>query len=608
MSTVQQDVDDATDNDYKWIYEYEYKDDSSRLLDKITINDEIEIYPKLDVYGRNKGKEICVGTNKIAEEQIVYRKVGDHATNMPSTIRYGHVVNNQFVLRDSIKYAYDNMGNITEIYENGKLFVSYEYDKLNRLVRENNRKMNFTKLFAYDNNGNIILQEEYDYTVKPAEELGLAKVIKEYCYQPASDQLLKIVTNTLDASEAYEETTESFTYAAIGNPTAYRGKTATWEKGRRLTKYGTHTFTYDTRGRRLRKNTIQFTYDSSGRLIKQSNGLTFFYDHTGVAGLKYNNHFYCYRKDVQGNIIAILDSYGEVVVEYSYDAWGRNACSGYQCETLGALNPFRYRGYYYDTETGLYYLKTRYYDPTLGRFMTIDGIEYLDPETINGLNLYAYCNNNPVMNVDPNGTWSWKKFWRGVVVVVGAAAAVVVTVCTLGAGSVAGAMIIGATVAAAGNLFNQTVIQGKSFGQVDYNQVAFSAIVGGVSSGFGLLGATIVSFGAGVVESLASGDDWKTALTNGLGMAATAFVAGMITRGFGMVKIQGLSKSSVLNQKAFLNSLGNAALFDYSLVTNNNQGLINYIVSKSGWGGLSNAAKEAAGWLSNIVDAFFSIF
>ena len=71
---------------------------------------------------------------------------------------------------------------------------------------------------------------------------------------------------------------------------------------------------------------------------------------------------------------------------------------------VGILNPFRYRSYYYDTETGLYFLQTRYYDPETGRFITIDDISYLAPDTINGLNLYAYCGNNPVMNVDPKGT------------------------------------------------------------------------------------------------------------------------------------------------------------------------------------------------------------
>ena len=103
------------------------------------------------------------------------------------------------------------------------------------------------------------------------------------------------------------------------------------------------------------------------------------------------------------------------MVKYTYDAWGNHEVSEVNgviitdMSHIGNLNPFRYRSYYYDTDTKLYYLKTRYYDPEIGRFMTIDGIEYLDPDTINGLNLYAYCVNNPVMNVDPNGNawWYW---------------------------------------------------------------------------------------------------------------------------------------------------------------------------------------------------------
>ncbi len=93
------------------------------------------------------------------------------------------------------------------------------------------------------------------------------------------------------------------------------------------------------------------------------------------------------------------------MVEYIYVAWGNHIVTPTEeayCE-LSQLNPFRYRGYYFDTETGLYYLKTRYYDPEVGRFITIDDLSYLDPETINGLNLYAYCGNNSVMNIDTSG-------------------------------------------------------------------------------------------------------------------------------------------------------------------------------------------------------------
>ena len=102
-----------------------------------------------------------------------------------------------------------------------------------------------------------------------------------------------------------------------------------------------------------------------------------------------------------------LDCIGRVVVEYKYDAWGNHEAEVAEEEyaVLAEKNPYRYRGYYYDSETDLYFLQTRYYDPEVGRFISRDSIEYAAPESINGLNLYAYCGNNPVMNVDPTGTF-----------------------------------------------------------------------------------------------------------------------------------------------------------------------------------------------------------
>ena len=105
--------------------------------------------------------------------------------------------------------------------------------------------------------------------------------------------------------------------------------------------------------------------------------------------------------------MAIVDNLGYPVVKYTYDAWGNYSVdyddSGY---AVGYANPFTYRGYFYDNGLGLYYLKSRYYDPKTGRFISQDSIEYLDPESINGLNLYAYCGNNPVMYVDYNGNYA----------------------------------------------------------------------------------------------------------------------------------------------------------------------------------------------------------
>ncbi len=107
----------------------------------------------------------------------------------------------------------------------------------------------------------------------------------------------------------------------------------------------------------------------------------------------------------------MLDSNGKVVVRYSYNAWGRHKVlpppdgSELADQThIGNLNPFRYRGYYYDVETGLYFLKTRYYDPEIGRFINADSIAFLSARFINGTNLYAYCGDNPVMYCDHMGT------------------------------------------------------------------------------------------------------------------------------------------------------------------------------------------------------------
>ncbi len=124
--------------------------------------------------------------------------------------------------------------------------------------------------------------------------------------------------------------------------------------------------------------------------------------------MKCNNENYLYRKNAQGDITHILDNAGMVVAKYVYDAWGNHAILDANGNDLasgvGVLNPFRYRSYYYDEETDLYYLQTRYYDPELGRFISQDDVSYLAPDSINGLNLYAYCGNNPVMRTDFLGT------------------------------------------------------------------------------------------------------------------------------------------------------------------------------------------------------------
>ena len=135
------------------------------------------------------------------------------------------------------------------------------------------------------------------------------------------------------------------------------------------------------------------------------------YDANGQpVGMKYNGVQYWYQKNMQGDVVRILNASGAEVVSYAYDAWGKVlSVSGSLSSTVGAANPFRYRGYYYDTETGWYYLNSRYYDPNVGRFLSPDNANLLlaSPRALTDKNLYAYCDNNPVMRTDDNGD-----FWH----------------------------------------------------------------------------------------------------------------------------------------------------------------------------------------------------
>ena len=116
----------------------------------------------------------------------------------------------------------------------------------------------------------------------------------------------------------------------------------------------------------------------------------------------YNGTAYAYVKSLQGDIVAILDENGNTVVSYGYDAWGAPLwCTGELAETLGKVQPFRYRGYVFDEETGLYYLRSRYYNPRWGRFVNADML--IQCKKI-GSNLFAYCSNRPILFSDANGT------------------------------------------------------------------------------------------------------------------------------------------------------------------------------------------------------------
>ena len=292
-----------------------------------------------------------------------------------------------------LSYTYDASGNITAIEDNAGAVASYEYDGLGRLTRENIAGKK-TVEYHYDSAGNLTSKKEYAYTTGA---LGAIKATHSYQYAGGT---------WCDRLTFYDGA--CITYNAAGYPTCYRGREVTWYR-RRAASIGDTTFAYNDSGFRIRKGTTEyFTYGNL--ILAEKRGDTvihYYYDDSGVAGFEYNGQKYFYRKNLQGDIIGIYDSCWNLLGLYEYDAWG-NLLSQVGSEILN-INPFRYRGYYYDAETGLYYLNSRYYDPETGRFISPDSLKYLDPTYNNGLNLYTYCGNNPVMHVDPNGYewWDW---------------------------------------------------------------------------------------------------------------------------------------------------------------------------------------------------------
>ncbi len=470
---------------FSHIYSFEYDDKANRLLKSIAVKN-VTINPQYDVNGRNIGKIVNLADGVKYEDKISYVKVGDHATSRPSTIRYG----NGKSIKDSIKYSYDKCGNIRTITENGERVATYAYDALNRLVREDNKRLLKTFVYTYDSCGNIINRSEYGYTLCATESLHEKECLRTN-YEYSCDRLT-----------AYNG--EICEYNYLGSPTTYRNKPMDWQYGKQLVNFDGVTFAYDGEGRRINKQDISYVYDSDGRLVWQSNGLEFIYDHTGVTGLIYNEKPYIYRKDVQGNIIAILDNSGLEVVRYNYDAWGNHsvAVKDETCAQLAELNPFRYRSYYYDVETKLYYLQTRYYDPEVGRFISQDGVEYAEPETINGINLYAYCGNNPVTYVDPTGELFFTCLFISLAIgaVVGAAVNGVIAYNNGARGwEVVGAVAAGAVVGGAMGALAGAII---GAGAVIIS-TGIAAIGGGIGAGAlvggGIVGGSAVAVGAGAI-------------------------------------------------------------------------------------------------------------
>ncbi|MCM1341395.1 MAG: RHS repeat-associated core domain-containing protein [Acetobacter sp.] len=199
----------------------------------------------------------------------------------------------------------------------------------------------------------------------------------------------------------------------------YGDKTFTWTSGRNLESItdgeNEYSYTYDENGIRTSKtvNGVTTYYTTKdGVILSQTDGtdtMYFQYDPNGTPlGFTYNGSQYLHMTNQMGDVIAITDTIGNIMASYIYDEWGNvkniiKADSRIEEQLrLAKANPIRYRGYYCDAETGYYYLQSRYYDPSICRFINVD-IPQIAKDNSIGLNLFTYCNDNPINNSDPSG-------------------------------------------------------------------------------------------------------------------------------------------------------------------------------------------------------------
>lgn len=461
-------------NQIKYTLDYKYSKAKELEEIKMKFDSSADIYNCYSLHDKKEDAYNRLQYTRIKHNDLLF--TNDYSYNVKNNqvssavkqIRYGVDKN----VKDSISYDYDENGNITRVYENGILKVRYFYDVRNQLVREDNKPLNFTNVFNYDNAGNITHIQKYSFSLDTHELLALVEPLEQvnYVYPTEQDKNRLSAIETIDSNG--DVNTQTFSYDAMGNPTKYKDKTFVWQMGRQLAEFNANgldvKYTYDTNGLRVKKlsNGSQTSYFYSGSDIiaeeDSSQKLVYKYSDFGIIGFSLikdsTTQDYYYRKNLQGDITAILDNKGNIVVKYVYSGWGNHKVyaiddagkshditdttkqttlsvktsqtymgdelvsgdintTSYFTDKLiqnishiGNINPIRYRGYYYDKETNLYYLKSRYYDATVGRFINADDVSYLDSKIINGLNLYTYCINNPIMRSDSLGNYSWKEF------------------------------------------------------------------------------------------------------------------------------------------------------------------------------------------------------
>ena len=349
-----------------------------------------------DGHGRSSGTTVKNGSRTVLGTGYAYRDVDSTYT----TTQVKSVANSYGGKTANFNYTYDANGNILSV--SGDQTVTYEYDDLGQLVWEKNAPAGKAWNYTYDNGGNIFSRTEYACSGNGT--VSGSGTTTSYTYGDAEWG---------DLLTAYNG--EAISYDGIGNPLSYRGWTMNWQGGRQLASMtkgsDTLSFAYNESGLRTSKtvNGVTHSYVWQGSKlaadITDAYALYFHYDSSGeVMGFTRTvngaDTEYFYVKNLQGDILKVITATGTEAAAYTYDAWGKLLTS---TGDMAEINPLRYRGYYYDAETSLYYLQSRYYDPEVCRFINTDSFATTDIDGVLSANMFAYCENNPVINEDPTG-------------------------------------------------------------------------------------------------------------------------------------------------------------------------------------------------------------
>ncbi len=344
----------------------------------------------------------------VARYEYEYKTNGDKTTPIVESVTT--VINDTST--KTVNYTYDYDGNITKItYSDGKV-IEYTYDKLGQLTSEKNDLTGKYVEYSYSLAGNIEFIKEY-----PKDSINEDScTVKNYIYNNTKWGDLLTFYNGV-----------SISYDEIGNPISYfNGARYTfgWQ-GRRLVsaKVGAKnmSFTYNDDGLRVSKTvngvTTNYYYQGSLLYAEETNSqiTVYLYDQNGAPiGFQYRSasyekdvwDVYAYEKNIFGDVVAVYDNDGELIISYTYNAWGECKTTVHSSvPTAVANNPYRYRGYYYDVDLGIYYLQSRYYDAKTCRFISADGYASTGQGLL-GYNMYAYCGNNPLNRIDQAG-----QFW-----------------------------------------------------------------------------------------------------------------------------------------------------------------------------------------------------